>query len=60
MILTPTGLCQLSPQDAGSQQIGFLLGSLGVTVALTSTICLKELPKTQQGEIIRFRGKGSL
>ncbi|XP_071791517.1 disco-interacting protein 2 homolog C-like [Asterias amurensis] len=46
----------LSRKDAGSQQIGFLLGSCGITVALTSSVCLKELPKTQQGEIIRFKG----
>uniref|UniRef100_A0A4W5QUZ7 Disco-interacting protein 2 homolog Ba n=1 Tax=Hucho hucho TaxID=62062 RepID=A0A4W5QUZ7_9TELE len=46
----------LSRQDAGSLQIGFLLGSCGVGLALTSEICLKGLPKTPQGEIIQFKG----
>uniref|UniRef100_A0AAX7VEM5 DMAP1-binding domain-containing protein n=1 Tax=Astatotilapia calliptera TaxID=8154 RepID=A0AAX7VEM5_ASTCA len=46
----------LSRQDAGSQQIGFLLGSCGVSLALTSEVCLKGLPKTQNGEIIQFKG----
>lgn len=44
------------PQDAGSQQIGFLLGSCGVSLALTSELCLKGLPKTPNGEIIQFKG----
>lgn len=43
-------------QDAGSQQIGFLLGSCGVTVALTSDICLKGLPKTTTAEVVSFKG----
>ncbi|CAB1330183.1 unnamed protein product, partial [Coregonus sp. 'balchen'] len=42
--------------DAGSLQIGFLLGSCGVDLALTSEICLKGLPKTPQGEIMQFKG----
>ncbi|XP_031700491.1 disco-interacting protein 2 homolog B-A isoform X3 [Anarrhichthys ocellatus] len=46
----------LSRQDAGSQQIGFLLGSCGVSLALTSEVCLKGLPKTPNGEIIQFKG----
>uniref|UniRef100_A0A3P8ZWB4 DMAP1-binding domain-containing protein n=1 Tax=Esox lucius TaxID=8010 RepID=A0A3P8ZWB4_ESOLU len=46
----------LSRQDAGSLQIGFLLGSCGVSLALTSEICLKGLPKTPQGEIMQFKG----
>lgn len=45
-----------SPQDAGGQQIGFLLGSCGITLALTSEVCLKGLPKTQNGEIVQFKG----
>lgn len=47
----------ISLQDAGSQQIGFLLGSCGVSLALTSEVCLKGLPKTQNGEIIQFKGQ---
>lgn len=47
----------LSLQDAGSQQIGFLLGSCGVSLALTSEVCLKGLPKTPNGEIIQFKGQ---
>jgi hypothetical protein len=46
-----------SPQDAGGQQIGFLLGSCGIALALTSEICLKGLPKTQNGEIVQFKGE---
>lgn len=44
-------------QDAGSQQIGFLLGSCGVTVALTSDACHKGLPKSATGEIPQFKGQ---
>ena len=43
-------------QDAGSQQIGFLLGSCNVSVALTSDACFKGLPKTATGEIVSFKG----
>jgi len=43
-------------QDAGGQGIGFLLGSLGVTVALTSETCYKGLPRAPTGEVITFRG----
>ena len=43
-------------QDAGSSQVGFLLGSCGVGLALTSEICLKGLPKTPTGEILSFKG----
>ncbi|KAL1006568.1 hypothetical protein UPYG_G00073920 [Umbra pygmaea] len=46
----------LTRKDAGSQQIGFLLGSCGVTVALTSDACHKGLPKSTTGEIPQFRG----
>lgn len=51
-----TVLIIYSPQDAGGQQIGFLLGSCGIALALTSEICLKGLPKTQNGEIVQFKG----
>lgn len=43
-------------QDAGSQQIGFLLGSCGIQVALTSEACLKGLPKTAAGDVVAFKG----
>ncbi|GAB6019998.1 beta transducin [Chamberlinius hualienensis] len=46
----------LTRRDAGSQQIGFLLGSCGVAFALTSEACFKGLPKTQTGEVITFKG----
>uniref|UniRef100_A0A8C1V8G8 Disco-interacting protein 2 homolog Bb n=1 Tax=Cyprinus carpio TaxID=7962 RepID=A0A8C1V8G8_CYPCA len=46
----------LSRKDAGSSQVGFLLGSCGVGLALTSEICLKGLPKTPTGEILQFKG----
>uniref|UniRef100_A0A3Q4HT57 Disco interacting C n=1 Tax=Neolamprologus brichardi TaxID=32507 RepID=A0A3Q4HT57_NEOBR len=47
----------LTRKDAGSQQIGFLLGSCGVTVALTSDACHKGLPKSPTGEIPQFKGQ---
>ncbi|XP_041440391.1 disco-interacting protein 2 homolog B isoform X2 [Xenopus laevis] len=43
-------------EDAGGHQIGFLLGSCGVKLALTTEVCLKGLPKTQNGEIVQFKG----
>ena len=43
-------------QDAGSQQIGFLLGSCGVALDLTSDACFKGLPKTTTGEVVNFKG----
>ncbi|XP_072262889.1 disco-interacting protein 2 homolog B isoform X2 [Pyxicephalus adspersus] len=43
-------------EDAGGYQIGFLLGSCGVKLALTTEVCLKGLPKTQNGEIVQFKG----
>ncbi|XP_045114739.1 disco-interacting protein 2 homolog C-like isoform X4 [Portunus trituberculatus] len=46
----------LSRRDAGSQQIGFLLGSCGVSVALTSEACFKGIPKTSAGEVVSFKG----
>ncbi|KAK3575123.1 hypothetical protein QTP86_020806 [Hemibagrus guttatus] len=46
----------LSRKDAGSSQVGFLLGSCSVSLALTSEICLKGLPKTPTGEILQFKG----
>ncbi|MEE6471871.1 hypothetical protein FKM82_009403 [Ascaphus truei] len=46
----------LTRKDAGGQQIGFLLGSCGVKLALTTEVCLKGLPKTQNGEIVQFKG----
>lgn len=44
-------------QDAGIQQLGFLLGSCMVKVALTSESCLKGLPKSPNGDVIDFKGK---
>ncbi|XP_077302081.1 disco-interacting protein 2 isoform X2 [Arctopsyche grandis] len=46
----------LTRRDAGSQQIGFLLGSCGVQIALTSEACLKGLPKSPTGDVITFKG----
>ncbi|XP_047355752.1 disco-interacting protein 2 homolog A isoform X4 [Vespa velutina] len=46
----------LTRRDAGSQQIGFLLGSCEIQVALTSEACLKGLPKTAAGEVVAFKG----
>ncbi|KAL3276187.1 hypothetical protein HHI36_020905 [Cryptolaemus montrouzieri] len=46
----------ITRRDAGSQQIGFLLGSCSVQVALTSEACLKGLPKTTSGDVVQFKG----
>ena len=47
----------LSLQDPGGAQIGFLLGSLGITVALSSEMTSKALPKEEgKDHIIHFRG----
>uniref|UniRef100_A0A672NBI5 Disco-interacting protein 2 homolog C-like n=1 Tax=Sinocyclocheilus grahami TaxID=75366 RepID=A0A672NBI5_SINGR len=46
----------LTKKDAGSQQIGFLLGSCGVAVALTSDACHKGLPKSASGDVMQFKG----
>ncbi|XP_056389225.1 disco-interacting protein 2 homolog A isoform X4 [Hyla sarda] len=45
----------LTRKDAGSQQIGFLL-SCGVSLALTTDVCQKGLPKAQTGEVVTFKG----
>ncbi|XP_064646090.1 disco-interacting protein 2 homolog C-like [Lineus longissimus] len=45
-----------SKRDAGSNGIGFLLGSLSVSVALTSEPCYKGLPRIQSGEVMQFKG----
>ncbi|KAJ1070790.1 hypothetical protein K5549_003769 [Capra hircus] len=46
----------LTRKDAGSQQVGFLLGSCGVSLALTTDACQKGLPKAQTGEVVTFKG----
>ncbi|XP_067299184.1 disco-interacting protein 2 homolog A isoform X4 [Pseudorasbora parva] len=46
----------LTRKDAGGQQVGFLLGSCGVTLALTTDACQKGLPKAQTGEVVTFKG----
>lgn len=50
-------LPSLTSKDAGSQQIGFLLGSCGVAVALTSDACHKGLLKNTSGDIMQFKGQ---
>lgn len=50
-------MCLCVFKDAGISQVGFLLGSCGVGLALTSEICLKGLPKTPTGEIMQFKGE---
>ena len=45
-------------QDPGGAQIGFLLGSLSVTVALSSEMTTKTLPKEENKDhIVHFRGE---
>lgn len=44
-------------QDPGGQQIGFLLGSLNISVALTSESTGKALPKEDgKDNIVHFKG----
>ena len=44
-------------QDPGGQQVGFLLGSLGITVALTSETTARGLPKEEgKDHIVHFKG----
>lgn len=51
-------LMMLLLQDPGGAQIGFLLGSLGVTVALSSEMTTKALPKEENKDhIVHFRGE---
>lgn len=48
----------LSPKDPGGQHVGFLLNSLGVTVALTSDTTAKNLPKDDSKDhIVQFKGE---
>ncbi|XP_037685932.1 disco-interacting protein 2 homolog A isoform X6 [Choloepus didactylus] len=46
----------LTRKDAGGQQVGFLLGSCGVALALTTEACQKGLPKAPTGEVATFKG----
>lgn len=46
----------LSSSDSPPQQVGFLLNSCGIHVALTSEACLKGLPKSTTGEIAKLKG----
>ncbi|XP_055854108.1 disco-interacting protein 2 isoform X10 [Episyrphus balteatus] len=46
----------LSSSDTPPQQVGFLLSSCGISVALTSEACLKGLPKSSTGEIAKLKG----
>lgn len=46
----------MTRRDAGSTQIGFLLGSCSVSYAITSEACYKGLPKTPTGEMPDFKG----
>lgn len=46
----------LSTSDTPPQQVGFLLSSCGVQVALTSEACLKGLPKSTAGDVVKLKG----
>uniref|UniRef100_A0A915KHN5 AMP-dependent synthetase/ligase domain-containing protein n=1 Tax=Romanomermis culicivorax TaxID=13658 RepID=A0A915KHN5_ROMCU len=49
----------LTKRDAGIQQLGFLLGSCQIRVALTSEACLKGLPKSNtvsQTDVVDLKG----
>eukprot|EP00118_Oscarella_pearsei_P010627 m.66278 g.66278 ORF g.66278 m.66278 type:complete len:1520 (+) comp35377_c0_seq1:125-4684(+) len=47
----------LSKEDTNIQQIGFLLGSLGISVALTNEATMKLLPRDESSkDIVQFKG----
>ncbi|XP_070495402.1 disco-interacting protein 2-like isoform X4 [Chironomus tepperi] len=46
----------LSTSDTPPQQVGFLLSSCGVQIALTSEACLKGLPKSTTGDVAKLKG----
>lgn len=46
----------LARRDAGSQNLGFLLGQVGASVVLTSELCYKAFPKNPNNEMIEFKG----
>lgn len=46
----------LSTSDTPPQQVGFLLSSCGVQVALTTEACLKGLPKSTIGDVAKLKG----
>ncbi len=46
----------LARRDAGSQNLGFLLGQVGASCVLTSEICFKALPKNPNTEMVEFKG----
>ena len=47
----------ISNQEPGAQQLGFLLGSCGVTLALTSEAGYKALPKDpSDNKVVRLKG----
>ncbi len=46
----------LARRDAGSQNIGFLLGQVGASIVLTSELCYKALPKNANTDLIEFKG----
>ena len=47
----------LARRDAGSQNLGFLLGQVGASCVLTSELCFKALPKNPNTEMVEFKGK---
>ncbi|VDL81787.1 unnamed protein product, partial [Nippostrongylus brasiliensis] len=49
----------ITKRDAGIQQLGFLLGSCGVKVALTSESCYKGLPKSATSSSLASRSAPS-
>ena len=46
----------LARRDAGSQNLGFLLGQGGACFVLTSEVCFNALPTHTNNEIIEFKG----
>ena len=55
-LITPTLSLPPCLQDPGGQQVGFLLGSLGAKIALTSETTAKALPKEEgKDHIVHFK-----
>ena len=48
----------VSKADVGSDDVGFMLQNCNITVALTTSACMKNFPKDIDGEIAHFKVNG--
>jgi acyl-CoA synthetase (AMP-forming)/AMP-acid ligase II len=45
----------ITKRDAGCHNLGFIIGQVGASVALTSELCYKNLPKNPTNENVEFK-----